>query len=115
MSYDFALDLRVARRKAALTQADCAHLLGVSVSRISKLEAGRRLPSVVEFSVMCLLFDRHIEGIQRTIALSVARSLEERLGTIPDCPSNWTGRRNRLATLNTIAEKLTALAPTDHE
>jgi transcriptional regulator with XRE-family HTH domain len=56
MKYEFSLDLKVARRRSGLTQADCAYLLGVDPTRISRLEAGKTLPTAVELSVLILIF-----------------------------------------------------------
>ena len=45
MSTEFALDLRLARRKTGLTQRDIAHLLANQVTLVSELERGKRLPT----------------------------------------------------------------------
>jgi transcriptional regulator with XRE-family HTH domain len=113
MTYNFGLDLRVARRKAALTQGDCAHLLGVTYTRVSKLESGQTLPTAIELSILCLLFDAEIARLHMGIVSAEASSLNERLATIPDCPKNWPSRKNRLNTLNAVAERLSALRPYD--
>lgn len=115
MSYDFGLDLRVARRKAALTQQDCAHLLGVTYTRISKLESGQTLPDATELAILCLLFDTEVTRLHLGIVSSETKALNERLATMPECPTNWPSRRNRLHTLNAVAEKLTSLSNLDHE
>ncbi|WP_457936066.1 helix-turn-helix transcriptional regulator [Mesorhizobium sp. 10J20-29] len=111
MTYNFGLDLRVARRKAALTQQDCAHLLGVTYTRISKLESGQVLPTVTELSILCVVFDTEVTRLNLGIVAAEAKALDQRLASMPDCPKNWPSRRNRLNTLNALAEKLTALTP----
>jgi len=106
MIYEYALDLRVARRKAGLTQADCGHLLGVDPSRISKLEAGKSTPSIVELSVLCLVFNSPPSNVCEAIAASHALSLKERLASMPECPENWRDQYNRRSTLNALADRL---------
>ena len=109
MTYNFAPDLQAARRKAALTQADCAHLLGVTYTRISKLESGQRRPTVTELSIFCLIFDEDIAGIHEKIIATEAKVLGERLSSMPKCPKTWLNRRGRVNTLNGIAARLSAL------
>ncbi len=111
MSYDFALDLRVARRKAALTQADLAHILGVTYTRISRLESGDTPPTAVELSILCLIFDGDIARLHEKIIQADATALGERLGSMPDCPKSWPNWRNRVHTLNAIVERLSSIAP----
>ena len=109
MVYQFGLDLKVARRRSALTQADCAHLLGIDQPRISKFEAGTAVPSVVELSILCLIFNRPIGGMSQEIVISVGSSLQERLASMPPCPETWHDREHRLRTLGLIAQKLSTL------
>ena len=108
MTYNFAPDLQAARRKAALTQADCAHLLGVDYTRISKLESGQRLPSVTELSILCLIFNENIAAVQKKVIATEGRVLGELLSSMPDCPKTWLNRRGRINTLNGIAARLSA-------
>lgn len=108
MTYNFAPDLQAARRKAALTQADCAHLLGVTYTRISKLESGERHPTITELSILCLVFDEDIAEFHKRIIAAEAKVLGERLTSIPKCPKNWLNRRGRTNTINGIAARLAA-------
>lgn len=109
MTYKFAPGLQAARRKAALTQADCAHILGVNYTRISKLESGQRKPTVTELAILCLVYDEEIAGVQKKIIAAEATVLGERLSTMPECPRTWLNRRGRINTLNSIAARLSAL------
>lgn len=109
MAYEFGLDLRVARRRAALTQADCAHLLGTDQPRISKFEAGTAMPSVIELSILYLLFDRSLGKTSEDILASMRDELLGRLASIPDCPPSWRDRQMRFRTLGELAEKLSAI------
>ena len=110
MVYEFSLDLKVARRRSSLSQSDCAHLLGVDASRISKLESGKSTPSVVELALLCLIFNLPIGSIGQEIVLSILHDLQQRLASMPGCPENWPGRDTRVRTLNALSEKLKALA-----
>lgn len=109
MTYNFAPDLQAARRKAALTQADCAHLLGVTYTRISKLESGQRRPTVTELSILCLILHEDIGRVHKKIIAAEARVLGERLSAMPKCPRSWLDRRGRTETLNGVAARLSAL------
>jgi len=109
MVYEFGLDLRVARRRAALTQADCAHLLGTDQPRISRFEKGTATPSVAELSVLYLLFDRSLGKVSEEIVGRMRDELLNRLASIPDCPPAWRDRQTRFQTLGALAEKLAAI------
>lgn len=113
MIYEYSLDLKVARRKSGLSQGDCAHLLGIDQPRLSKMEAGKSTPSIYELSILCLVFDTPASAVHDRILASLALALEERLGSMPDCPTNWPDRFNRSNTLNILAEKLETLSRTD--
>ena len=115
MVYNFSLDLKVARRRSSLSQADCAHLLGTDNTRISRLEAGTSMPNMVELSILCLVFNRPVGGVSQDVILSILNDLETRLSSMPGCPENWPGRDNRVKTLSSLAEKLRALGADDHE
>ena len=106
MTYNFAADLQALRRQAALTQADCAHLLGVAYTRISKLESGQRQPSVRELSILCLIFNEDITETYKKVITSEARELGERLSIMPKCPKNWLNRRGRTNTINGVIARL---------
>jgi transcriptional regulator with XRE-family HTH domain len=109
MAYKFGLDLRVARRRAALTQSDCAHLLGCVQSRISKFEAGDAVPTVEELSILYLLFDQSLGRTSEEIIASLRDELLARLANIPDCPPAWRDRQVRFQTLGGLAERLAAI------
>ena len=115
MVYKFSLDLKVARRRASLSQSDCAHLLGVDYTRISKLEAGTSMPNMVELSVLCLIFNRPVGGVTQDVILSILADLERRLSSMPGCPENWPGRDNRVRTLGSLADKLQALGSEEND
>ncbi|MEQ1899550.1 MAG: helix-turn-helix transcriptional regulator [Devosia sp.] len=115
MVYNFSLDLKVARRRSSLSQSDCAHLLGIDHTRISRLEAGTSMPTMVELSILCLVFNRPVGGVAQDVILSILSDLENRLSSMPGCPENWPGRENRVKTLSSLADKLRALGAEDDE
>lgn len=114
MVYKFGLDLRVARRRAALTQSDCAHLLGTDQPRISKFETGTAIPTVVELSILYLLFDKSLGRASEEIIAALRDELEGRLASMPATPPTWRDRQRRLETLAGMAQKLSAINPEDY-
>jgi transcriptional regulator with XRE-family HTH domain len=91
--------LRMARRRAGLTQRELARRAGVSQPTISRIEHGVVSPSVDTLSPLIeacemdlLIVDRPGEGVDRTLIRErlmmtpgerVARSVQEWLGTEP--------------------------------
>jgi len=106
MTTNFALDLRVARKKSGLNQIDCAHLLDVHPSRISKLESGKRPPSVREICTLSLIYGKSFESLFGSVFESARQLLRDQLATMPKGSKHWLGRLNRNRTLNAIAERL---------
>ena len=114
MTNEFALDLKVARKKAGLTQADCAHLLSVDQARISLLERGKAKPSMREFVLFSVIFGRPLEQLFSGVVAAAAHELRGRLPSIPTSPRYWPGRFSRSHTLQSLAERLAALGPREH-
>ena len=63
MIQDFVLDLREARRKSGLTQTECAQLVGISGSVLSKIENGTRMPSLVEICALSIIYGKSFESL----------------------------------------------------
>jgi len=102
----FAHDLRVARKKAGLSQKDCAHLLDVRQQRISALEKSDAIPTVSEICGLFLIFDRSFTSLF-TAEFAVARQfIEERMATLPIDKRNWISRFNRTNTLSKLADRI---------
>ena len=114
MIHEFALDLKVARRKAGLTQADCAHLLGVHPSKISLLESGKATPTMRELTLLSLIYGKPFERLFSSVVLEAGHELRERVGTLPGSPKRWLGRFNRTRTLRNLAERMSALDAKEH-
>ncbi|MDA4846408.1 helix-turn-helix transcriptional regulator [Hoeflea poritis] len=115
MINEFALDLKTARKKSGLTQVDCAHLLNVTEPICSRIENGKRMPSVRELCTLSLIYGRNFESLFAGIFKEARIDLRERLTTIPDAPNGWLGRMNRQHTLNSLAERLIDTYPQDNE
>ena len=111
---DFALDLRVARRKAGLSQSDCAHLLGVHPSRISLLESGKALPSVPQICRLSMIYGRSFESLFGSVFVDAGRELRGRLRSMPEAPTRWLGRFNRDNTLRALSHRLASLTNDDY-
>lgn len=108
MHDEFAVDLKVARRKSGLSQADCAHLLGVGPSLVSKFEAGRAAPSVTQLTILYLVFGDGARSLWSGLVASLQQELGERLASIPACPLNWPDQLNRQNTLSALGDRLAA-------
>lgn len=114
MVHEFALDLRLARRRSGLSQADCAHLLGVDASRVSKLESGKSMPSIIEHYILCAVFDHTTGSAYESAIASLRGALEERLASMPACPRSWRDKKQRSTTLRGLGERLDAVDNNHH-
>jgi transcriptional regulator with XRE-family HTH domain len=115
MTDDLALELRVARRKAGLSQSDCAHLLEVHPSKISLLESGKVLPSIAHICRLSIIYGRSFEGLLGGIYKDIRRKLHDRLHNIPKAPKRWLGRFHRDNTLQALSDRLTNVADEGYE
>ncbi|MEO7221676.1 MAG: helix-turn-helix transcriptional regulator [Devosia sp.] len=115
MHEQFPVDLKVARRKSGLSQADCAHLLGVDPSVMSKLEAGKAVPSVTQLTILHLVFGDGARSLWSGLVVSLQDDLAQRLASMPKCPTNWPDQFNRQQTLDALAERLDSAQTRDHD
>ena len=94
MSNQFAYDLRLARRKAGLTQEDVALLVGTQQSTIGALEKAKQRPTVDQVCRFSIVFGRSFESL-------FAESLEEgRTAIRQNLPSLPAMRRRTAETFN---------------
>jgi transcriptional regulator with XRE-family HTH domain len=114
MHIDFALDLKVHRRKAGLSQSDVAHLLGVHPSKVSLFESGKMLPSLRDIAHFSVVYGKSFEEFFHTFVLKARETIKSRLPSMPAAPKRWLGRFNRQYTIDQIAERLSA-SETDHD
>jgi transcriptional regulator with XRE-family HTH domain len=106
MYHQFSLELRAARRKAGLTQADCGHLLGGSARIAKQLEEGQRAPSLTEICTLSLIFGRSFEAFFGEVMPRLRSELSDRLATLPQPKAEHASTYNRSATLDRLAERL---------
>lgn len=112
---DFSLELKVARRKAGLSQKDCAHLLGVHASRVSLLESGKAVPTINQMCRLSLIYGRSFENLFGGVMEDARRDLRRRMHAMPDAPTRWLGRFNRENTLRALAHRLTSTIDEEYE
>jgi transcriptional regulator with XRE-family HTH domain len=110
METNFLLDLKAARRKAGLSQPDCAHLMGCSRNVISQLEGGRRIPTIYEICALSLIYGRSFESLFGQVFADVRRRTAKNLETLPWSGQDTLDRFNRQKTLDALAERLTVEA-----
>lgn len=103
---DFSQALRAARRKAGLSQADCAHMLDVSPSHISRLETGEATPSVSDLCAVAIVFGRTMEALSGTLFAERAKALDERLFDLPEARGGFLARFNRTNALERLSARL---------
>ncbi len=106
MSTEFALDLRLARRKAGLTLRDTAHLLNVHKSTLSALEHGKRLPSVEQVCLLALIYGRSFQSLFNEVTEAAKGQLQNQLPSLPEPGKRWLGRIQREKTLTRLSARL---------
>lgn len=109
MSTNYVVDLKVARRKSGLLQADCAHLLNVDRSKISRIENGDTPPNITELCILTLIYGKPYETLFEAIYLDVITQLQERLNRLPTQQENRAIQFNRSATIVALAGRLETL------
>lgn len=108
MTSQFAFDLRLARRKAGLTQSDCAHLLGVHQTRLSELERGRKEPTLRELCHLSIILNRRFEGLYAGLLEEARDMLRVRLMTLPRHARIYVPTFNRAHTLKRLQRDVEA-------
>lgn len=110
MFTQFAMDLRLARKVAGLTQDDCATLMNRSRKYVLRLEKGAREPSLDDLLCLSVIYNRTFEDYVAT-RLKVARAtVRAGLPQLPVTISNHAGFRQRCHTLDRIERDLLAEA-----
>ncbi|MEW9920373.1 helix-turn-helix transcriptional regulator [Marimonas sp. MJW-29] len=111
---EFTFDLKVARKRAGLTQVDCGHLLGASDNVISQLERGQRLPTLRELCSLSLIYGRSFECLYADLLRDVRKVLTEQLGSMPEAPKGWPAEQARQRTLERLARRLREESDASH-
>ncbi|MFY0610696.1 MAG: helix-turn-helix transcriptional regulator [Hyphomicrobiaceae bacterium] len=106
MQTNYALELKVARRLSGLSQYEIAHLLGVSRSRVSKLECGIARPTPDELTTLSLIYSTSFLTMRGAVMPTIHANLEERLHSLPNKDSYTQGTSPKADTLNTLTERL---------
>jgi transcriptional regulator with XRE-family HTH domain len=110
MSTEFSMDLRTARRKSGLTQRDCAHLLGAHKSRISILENGKHLPTLVEICTLSLIYGRTFESLFSGLMKDARQRLRRLIPSLPVMKRSYVENFNRDASIKRLKRRLDAEA-----
>lgn len=108
MSTEFAIDLRLARRKAGYTQRDIAHLLGTNQTLVSELERGHELPNLEQIVSLSVIYGRSFESLFSEVMRTVRGKLRRRVLRMPDGVRSYVGTFNREASIERLARRLAA-------
>jgi transcriptional regulator with XRE-family HTH domain len=106
MFEEFICDLKVARKRAGLTQSDCGHLVGVTHDAISQIERGQRMPTIRELCALSLIHGRSFESLYGEILREVRSDLTANLATMPGEPRDWPAAARRQRTLERLGRRL---------
>lgn len=106
MSTQFALDLRLARRKTGFVQRDVAHLMGAHQTLISELEHGRQIPTLEQIVSLSLIYDRPFESLFSQLKTESRKRLQQRVIRMPEGVRSYVGTFNRDASIDKLARRL---------
>jgi len=106
MSTQFALDLRLARRKSGLTQCDVSHLTGIEQPTIAKMEKGKRVPSIAQVCVLSMVFGRSFESLFADKLRDARTQLLANLPSLPAIGKVTAATFNRESTLKRLERRL---------
>ena len=106
MSTEFALDLRLARRKAGFTQRDIAHLLGAREALVCEMEQGRKRPTLEQIVTLSLIYGRSFESLLAELMKSARDQLRKRILRMPTGVRSYVGTFNRDASIERLAQRL---------
>ena len=106
MTTEFALDLRLARRKAGYTQCDIAHLLGAHQALVSELECGRKIPTLEQIVTLSVIYGRSFESLFSALMVTARDKLRTRIVRMPAGVRSYVGTFNRDASIERLAHRL---------
>lgn len=106
MNRSLSLDLRVARRKAGLTQEDVGYLLGLRKTNVSRIERGARPVGLAELCALALIYDKTTDSLLAPLWPDAAADLAARLESMPAPKTPWIGTFNRQHTLSSLSDRL---------
>lgn len=106
MITEFALDLRHARRKSGLSQAEIAHLVDINQATYSRFENGSLTPSVEQLCILALIYGRSFTSYFERITAAQKPGLKQRLETLPPKDRPSVRIFNRARTLDKLRQRL---------
>jgi len=106
MSSQFALDLRLARKKAGYTQDDLAHLLSTHQTVVSQLEHSQRRPGLTEIIDLSLIYGRSFESFFAQMVDERKKHLSVRLASLPAPGRKAMSTFNRPGSLARLRRRL---------
>lgn len=106
MSSQFALDLRLARKKAGYTQDDLAHFLDSHQTVVSQLEHDKRRPSLEEIIDLSLIYGRSFEAFFAEVMAERKKRLSVRLASLPAPGRKTMSTFNRPGSLARLKRRL---------
>jgi transcriptional regulator with XRE-family HTH domain len=106
MSTQFALDLRLARRKAGYTQKDIAHLLSSHQSLVSDFEQGRKQPNLEQIIELSLIYGRSFESFFSGLMDTCHNQLRKRLERLPSLRKQTAETFHRASSLKRLKHRL---------
>ena len=106
MITEFALDLRHARRKSGLSQAEIAFLVDVNQATYSRFEHGTLKPNVEQLCVLALIYGRSFVSYFELISHKQKPALRTRLEKLPPKDRPSVRVFNRARTLEKLRHRL---------
>lgn len=106
MITEFALDLRHARRKSGLSQAEVAHLVAINQATYSRFEHGSLSPSVEQLCALALIYGRSFTSYFERIADAQKPGLRKRLSELKPKERPTVRIFNRARTLEKLRRRL---------
>lgn len=95
MFTQFAHDLCAARRKAGLSARDLSTLLEISDAEVTELEAGKRLPSLLETCKVSLIYNRSFASLYEAIRKTAKRELFQQMPSLLSSAGDDATKFNR--------------------
>lgn len=106
MSTEFALDLRLARRKSGFTQRDIAHLMDEHQPLVSELERGHKRPRLEQIVTLSLIYGRSFESLFAELMTDAKARLQQRIVHMPNGVRSYVGTFNRDGSIERLARRL---------
>ena len=106
MITEFALDLRHARRKSGLSQAEVAHLVAINQATYCRFEQGALSPSIEQLCVLALIYGRSFTSYFERITEAQKPGLKRRLDDLPTKDRPRVKVFNRARSLAKLRQRL---------